>query len=63
VRILSVSRKIANYIKLNNISISQISKDTGIDEEKLLGNLQPFSAGEFLELCFYLNIRPEDFKD
>lgn len=59
---MSVSKKITNYIKSNNISVSQISKDTGIDEEKLLGNLQPFNATEFLELCFYLNIRPEDFK-
>lgn len=60
---MGVSGKIANYIKSNNISVSQISKDTGIDEEKLLGNQQPFSAAEFLELCFYLNVRPEDFKN
>ena len=59
---MKVSEKIVNYIKINNISPSLISKDTGIDEEKLSGNTEAFNASEFLELCSYLNIRPEDFK-
>lgn len=60
---MSVSEKVINYIKLNNISVSRIAKDTGIEEEKLLGDKLPFNATEFLELCFYLNVNPEEFRE
>ena len=62
VKRVHIPKQIVNYIKVNNLSVSRISIDTGIDEEKLLGNMEPFSAAEFLELCFYLNVRPEDFR-
>ena len=74
----NVSEKLVEYIKQNNISIeqiskdtgvrgfklstSQISKDTGIWEKKLTDENVTFTASEFLELCSYLNVSPESFK-
>ncbi|MBC5668477.1 MULTISPECIES: hypothetical protein [Eubacterium] len=60
---MSVSEKVSKYIESNNLSFLQISKDTGIDERKLRGEIKPLEAGEFLELCFYLNVKPEEFME
>lgn len=58
----SVSGKITRYIKNNNISVMQIVNDTGISKEKIENEEMSFNATEFLEICSYLNIRPEDMK-
>jgi hypothetical protein len=58
----SVSLKITEYIKNNNIPVAQIAHDTGIPEEKILAAEPEFNATEFLEICSYLNLRPEDMK-
>lgn len=56
-----VSKKIAKYIKENQLSIKHIVMDTGISEAKILNeNNEGLNATEFLEICFYLNLRPED---
>ena len=57
---MGVSKDIVNYIKKNNISINQIENDINIPHEKLTDCNTVFSASEFLELCAYLNIKPED---
>lgn len=56
----SVSRKITQYIKNNRISVLQVADDTGISQEKIENEDMSFNATEFLEICSYLNIRPED---
>lgn len=56
----NVSRQITQYIKDNKISITQIALDTGISEEKLKSEDISFNATEFLEICSYLNLHPED---
>lgn len=58
----NVSRKIAEYIKTNQITVKQIVQDTGIPKEKLLNKDEPLNATEFLEICSYLNLRPEDMR-
>lgn len=58
----SVSGKITRYIKNNQISVMQIVNDTGISKEKIENEELSFNATEFLEICSYLNIRPEDIK-
>lgn len=58
----NASINIKKYIKDNQISIEQISKDTGIPVEKIIDEDVSFSATEFLEMCSYLNIRPEKMK-
>lgn len=55
--------KIASYIRENHISVQQTCIDTGIDPEMLQGkNDKKMTATEFLELCMYLDIRPEDMR-
>lgn len=57
-----VTDKMIKYLLEHNISISEISEKTGVPEEKLKpGYSEALFAGEFLELCMMLRIRPEDF--
>ena len=58
----SVSKALIKYIKEKEISISQISKDTGIWEKKLTDENVTFTASEFLELCSYLHLKSEDLR-
>ena len=61
---LDVTSKIIHYITEKQIAINQISKDTSIPEVKLKGDSkEKLSAGEFLDLCYYLNIKPEQFNE
>ncbi|MFQ9515651.1 MAG: helix-turn-helix domain-containing protein [Eubacterium sp.] len=62
-RMDNVSQRITKYIKDNNIPVAQIVYDTGISEEKILNEELAFNATEFLEICSYLNLRPEDIKE
>lgn len=57
---IKVSEQIRKYIKDNNIPVAQIVTDTGISEEKIVSGANPFNATEFLEICSYLNLSPED---
>ena len=54
----SVSKALIKYIKEKEIS----SKDTGIWEKKLTDENVTFTASEFLELCSYLHLKPEDLR-
>lgn len=54
----NISAYISNYLLEHNISASEIEKETNIPEEKLLGKAV-LTAGEFLDLCCYLNISPD----
>lgn len=60
---LGISEKIVKYIENNHISVAQVVHDTGIPEEKLSSGEQPLTATEFLEICSYLNLRPEEVKN
>ena len=59
---LHIIMKLIKYIKEKEISTSQISKDTGIWEKKLTDENVTFTASEFLELCSYLHLKPEDLR-
>lgn len=61
-KVTGVSKIIAEYIKENKLSVSQISMDTGVPIDKLLNKSEPLNAAEFLEVCSYLNLRPEDMR-
>jgi len=57
----SAAKRLMAYIQENQISIKQTSLDVGISEEKLRGESEEsLTAVEFLELCSYLGIRPEE---
>lgn len=56
-----VTEYLIEYLKDCHISPETVSAATGIDAYKLKdGCLRPLTAEEFLELCVYLKIRPED---
>lgn len=55
--------RVLEYIHQNKIDVGRISKDTDISISKLKGeSKEHLMADEFLELCKYLNIKPEDLK-
>lgn len=58
----SVSAKITEYIIDNQLSAREISRATGVSEEKLTNKAATLNAVEFLEICAHLNVRPEEFR-
>ena len=60
---VDVTEKMAEYIRNHNIEVEQIAKDTKISASKLRGETRDkLMAAEFLELCRYLHVKPEDFQ-
>ena len=60
---LSVTEKMVEYIVKNEISAEQAAKDTQVPVCKLRsGCKEPLLASEFLQLCQYFGVRPEEFK-
>lgn len=57
----NVTEHIYKYIVNNSISISRITKDTGISLEKIINEDRKLNATELLKLCEYLNIQPDKF--
>ena len=58
---MKVTNRLANYIARQHISPERVAMDTGVALEKLVPETEEtLEAGEFLELCIYLGIRPED---
>lgn len=58
---MKVTNRLANYIAQQHISPERVAMDTGVALEKLVPETkETLEAGEFLELCLYLGIRPED---
>lgn len=58
---MDVTSCIAKYIGEKNIEIEEVVEATHIKREKLTLNQEKLTAGELLELCAYLGVRPEDF--
>lgn len=57
----NITRKIAEYIFRQKISVSQIVEDINVAREKIeLPSKGDLTATEFLELCAYLHIKPEE---
>lgn len=60
---VDVTEKMAEYIRNHNIEVEQVAKDTKISASKLRGETRDrLMAAEFLELCRYLHVKPEDFQ-
>ena len=61
---MNITNSLVHYIHENRISVSQVSADTKIPQEKLkLQTKDVLSAEEMLVLCQYLHVKPEDFMD
>lgn len=58
-----VTARVREYIARNDIPVAQMSSDLGIEERRLRpGEGDKFSAAEFLDICVYLHVRPEQFR-
>lgn len=58
-----VSERIVELMEQNHISAQQVAEETRIDIRKLTSPCEEnLTAGEFLDLCEYLNIRPEEMR-
>lgn len=56
---MEITREIIEYIRKNNISAAEISENTKVDLDLLLGNAdRKMNATEMLEICSYLGIDP-----
>ena len=59
----TITEKLAIYIADNHLSVTQVARDTAISEDKLqVGEKESLNATENLELCYYLNLKPEELK-
>ena len=60
----NVTEWIANYIKDQGISVEELSIQLHLPESKLIGGTnEDLSAEEFLNLCSYLKITPEQIRN
>lgn len=58
---MKMTRKIGNYIAENKIDAKVVSEATGVKVELLRKEpAEGMKAAEFLAVCAYLKIRPED---
>ena len=52
------------YFEKNRININEISEKTGIKKHKLSKEYKtPLTAEEFLRLCVFLQISPEEIRE
>ena len=59
---MNITKTIAGYISDNHLTVSQISRDTGIEPVKLMPDTtKRLSSQELLVLCSYLHVKPEEF--
>lgn len=56
----STTKLLYEYISRNNISLKQIQKDLNMEIEEMVKENRILSASEFLRICKYLNLPPED---
>lgn len=66
---MPLESKIANLIKERGVNLSAISRKTGIPYTMLYDSLlnkkreRPLKASEFLAICKFLDVSPEDFTE
>lgn len=59
-----VTEYILQYMKEHHILSSTLSRETGISEEKLVPEYkEALLADEFLRLCVYLKLSPEEIAE
>ena len=59
--ISKVTDYIISYVLEHQIPCEALAKETGVPMDKLMpGYQEPLLADEFLKICVYLKLRPED---
>lgn len=57
---MRAEKYLMNYIEQSNISKGQVKADLGIDMDTLVNEHQELLADEFIQLCLYLGINPDE---
>lgn len=57
---MKAEKYLMDHIMQSGISMSQVKKDLGIDMEGLFKNNGELMADEFMRLCIYLGVNPDD---
>lgn len=60
---MKAEKYIIEYIREHNISFQKVKRDTGLDLISLERHNNNLLADDFLRLCLYLGITPEEISD
>jgi hypothetical protein len=60
---MKAERYMQEYMEQHNISYDKVKKDTGIDVRRIFYSEKNMLADDFLRLCIYLGIAPEEVSD
>lgn len=58
---MGVKEELLIYLKQQKIGINQLAKELNIEKEKLVDKTYELKAGEFCEICAYLQVDPWHF--
>lgn len=57
----SVKERLVEYLRDGKLDMEAITRDLGISLDILLESEDNLSAEQFLNICSYLHVRPEEF--
>lgn len=57
---MKAEKYLLDYIIKSNIPMERVKKDVGIDVQALVSSKTELMADEFIQLCIYLGVNPDD---
>jgi len=60
---MKAEKYLLQHVLEHQISSQKIEADTGINIEKVVSEKQELMADDFLRLCVYLDVTPEEISD
>ena len=59
---MKAEKYLLDYMMSRSITMEQVESDTGINMREFSDGKKDLMADEFLQLCVYLGVRPEDIQ-
>lgn len=57
---MKAEKYLFDYMIKSNIPMERVKKDVGIDVQALVSSKTELMADEFIQLCIYLGVNPDD---
>ncbi len=57
---MKAEQYLIDYMLESNISMNQVEVDMGINLETMIRNKEELRADDFVSLCIYLGVNPDD---
>lgn len=57
---MKAEKYLLDYIIKSNIPMERVKNDVGIDVQALVSSKTELMADEFIQLCMYLGVNPDD---